>query len=214
MTGEFGRGGLRVLLRGHCLGPIRLVQLDFLLARLPGDLIDWPRLLRGARTLGHLQYPDIVPVYEVGEHAGQPYFTVWLVEGPIARPWTESSSQEVALALARLGKAVHDAHQHAAFRKHLHPARIALDADLHLDRVVREQAGRDVFGLILCECLGDRPPSWAASPDPLPPLHREVLALKCPDRAPGRQYASAAELADEVERFLRGEVVQVRPVAP
>jgi eukaryotic-like serine/threonine-protein kinase len=82
ITGVIAEGGMGVVYRGTDLRLNRPVALKTV-RRDDADLVR--RLRREARLLARLSHPNIVSIYSVAEHDGQPYLVSELVEGESLR---------------------------------------------------------------------------------------------------------------------------------
>jgi serine/threonine-protein kinase len=127
-----GRGGVGVVFRARDLTLKRLVALKMLLAGPYAGPLELGRFRREAEAVAALRHPHIVQVYEVGDLAGQPYFTMEYVEGGSLSQHLEAAPlppRRAAELLAQLASAVQFAHQSGIIHRDLKPANILIAAD-------------------------------------------------------------------------------------
>jgi eukaryotic-like serine/threonine-protein kinase len=265
-----GRGAMGVVWRVRDPALDRVVALKLIAAGRFADAQAIDRFGKEAWAAARLSHPHAIPVYEVGEHDNQPYFTMELVEGQrltdLVRD-TPLAPERAARYVCQIASAIHAAHALGVVHRDLKPSNVLVDkldharvGDFGLARRVdvdgdaslaggavgtpsymppeqaiggRSDARSDVYGLgaILYELLTGRPPFLAdrvvdtlrqvVEVEPAPPrlLNRKVprdletVALKCLCKEPERRYASAAELGDELGRFLAGKPIRSRPMS-
>src|SRR5436190_6723171 len=103
-----------------------------------------------AGAAARLDHPHIVPIYEIGEHRGQVYYSMKLVEGGnLAAQIAESpfSNEDAARLLINIAEAIHFAHQHGVLHRDLKPSNILIDtngprvADFGLAKVIEDESG-------------------------------------------------------------------------
>jgi serine/threonine-protein kinase len=256
----------------------RLVALKMILSGQMATSDERERFLREAELAANLDHPNIVPIIEVAESHGCPFFSMKLIDGEslsrqikrMKRAGTYPDPDTAAQTVATIAHAVDYAHEHGFLHCDLKPSNILVDregrphiTDFGLAKrasedssvslsgailgtpnyMAPEQASgarkrlspaTDVYGLgaLFYELLTGRPPLDAETVmetvvavlerDPIPPRELrpkipkelETICLKCLEKSPQDRYPSAAAVAEELDRYLRGEVIDATTLVP
>lgn len=129
---EIGRGGMGVVYRARQSSLDRQVALKMILRGALASPEDVARFQAEAEAAARLNHPNIVQVYEVGEHLGQPYFSMQHVEGTtLSRKIAEGPlpSREAARLLIPVCRGVAEAHRNGVLHRDLKPSNILIDED-------------------------------------------------------------------------------------
>ncbi len=266
---QIGRGGMGVVYRARQISLNRQVAVKMIQReRLNSDL-ERQRFLAEAQATARLDHPGIVPVYEVGDFNGTPFFSMQLINGrTLADRLSEGPlpQREAASLIAAVARAIDHAHREGILHRDIKPSNILIGADgrplvtdfglaKFLDGAEsltntgsilgtpsymspEQAAGRgalsgptsDIYslGTVLYHSLTGRPPFLATSPIEMalkiiehdPPLPRllepgidrdlEMIVIRCLQKPPDLRYATAGQLADDLESFVRDEPVSAR----
>jgi tetratricopeptide (TPR) repeat protein len=132
VLGVLGRGGMGVVYKARQARLKRLVALKMVTAGAHASSGDLARFQAEAEAVAALQHPNIVQIYEVGEHAGVPYFSLEYVDGGSLagrlrdRPLPP---REAAGLVRTLARAIQYAHERGVIHRDLKPANVLLTAD-------------------------------------------------------------------------------------
>ncbi len=271
---EIGRGAMGVVYKARQHSLERTVAIKMLIRGELASGTDLARFRAEAEAAARLEHAHVVPVYEVGESAGQAYFSMKYIEGTTLARLVAAGPlppRDAAHILATISRAIDHAHRQGILHRDLKPSNVLIDrtgqphvSDFGLAKRLPTNTGGPAFkgltvsgaivgtpsymspeqaagsrgvlspasdvyslGAILYELLTGRPPFQAAThldtlllvleQEPVAPhlLNRkvdrklEMICLKCLQKPPELRYASAGELARDLEAYLEGEPLAI-----
>ena len=282
---QIGRGGMGVVYKARQVALNRRVALKMILAGELASAASVERFHIEAEAAANLHHPNIVPIFEIGEHSGNHYFSMKLVEGesldkvmaefalpkpsdsPLPKAVVRQAQSQIAWLIATVARAANYAHERGILHRDLKPSNILIDAegepfltDFGLAKIAsrgdsvtesgdiigslsymapeqakgnKVSAAADIYslGAILYELLTSKPPFRAETPletlrqvSEQEPEHPQKLnylvdedlatiCLKCLEKDPQRRYATAKDLADDLDRWERFEPIRARPAS-
>jgi serine/threonine-protein kinase len=271
LLSTLGEGAMGVVYKARQRGLKRLVALKMISGAHANER-QRTRFRGEAEAAATLQHPNIVQIYEIGDHDGRPYISLEFVTGGSLEKKIDDTPQAPRYAaemVRTLALAMDHAHHHKIVHRDLKPANVLLTpdgtpkiADFGLakqldDDSVNTQTGTilgtpsymapeqaegktkeigppaDIYalGAVLYDLLTGRPPfrgvslwdtvSQVKTKEVVPPRQLqpsipadlETICLKCLQKEALKRYATAGELAEDLQRFLDGKPIKARPVS-
>jgi serine/threonine-protein kinase len=160
ILGEIARGGMDVVYRAEQKSLKRQVALKMVRSTFLPDEAEILRFHIEAEAAASLDHPAIVPIYEIGEHEGQSYFSMKLIEGGTLKEHLKELKENptaIAAFMAKVARGVHAAHQRGILHRDLKPGNILVSAegDPHItDFGLAKQIGSSATPTLSGEVMG------------------------------------------------------------
>jgi len=125
-----GRGGMGIVYRANQISLNREVAVKMILGDRLASPIERQRFFAEARATAKLEHVGIVPVFDVGEFDGRPFFAMKFIKGRTLSDLMANegvSHRHAATYLEQICRAVHFAHQAGVVHRDIKPSNILID---------------------------------------------------------------------------------------
>ena len=214
---EIARGGMGVVYRARQHGLGREVAVKLLRDGFLAGADDVGRFRVEALAAASLQHPHIVGIHEIGEHAGQPFFSMELIAGQNLAQLTREGpmpARRAAEVVAKIARAVAHAHGRGVLHRDLKPSNVIVDpggdphvTDFGLARRVDSESRFTLTGQVLGTPGYMAPEQALGRSGPLADVYSlgAVLYHLITGRAP---------FVGETPTAVLNQLAQAEPVAP
>lgn len=222
---EIARGGMGVVYKARQTNLNRVVALKMILAGQFASEEDVQRFRTEAEAAANLDHPGIVPIYEIGQHEGQHFFSMGYVDGCSLADRVRNGPlppKEAAELTKKIAESIAFAHSRNVIHRDLKPANVLLDqnrepkvTDFGLARKTDDDSGMTRTGAVM-GTPSYMPPEQAAGKTaevgPLSDVYSLGAILYC--LLTGRPPFQAANPMDTLLQVMEREPVSVSTINP
>ena len=180
LLSEIARGGMGVVYKARQVNLNRIVALKMILAGQLASDEDVKRFYTEAEAAANLDHPGIVPIFEIGEHDGQHYFSMGFIEGHSLADRVKDGPlppTDAASIVRKISEAIAYAHEKGVIHRDLKPANVLMDVsgepkvtDFGLARKLEQDSGLTRTGAVMGTPSYMPPEQAAGKTDEVGPL--------------------------------------------
>jgi WD40 repeat protein/predicted Ser/Thr protein kinase len=225
LLSEIARGGMGVVYKARQVNLNRVVALKMILAGQLASPEDVKRFYAEAEAAANLDHPGIVPIFEIGAHENQHYFSMAYIEGRSLADRVKGGPlppREAAELTRKIAEAMAYAHSKGVIHRDLKPANVLLDAngepkvtDFGLAKKVENDSGLTRTGAVMGTPSYMPPEQAAGKTDdvgPLADVYSLGAILYC--LLTGRPPFQAANPLDTLLQVMEREPVSISTINP
>lgn len=127
---EIGRGGMGIVYRAKTKADGTLVALKMILSGDFASEADRQRFRAEAEAAAQLDHPNIVPINEIGEHNGMPFYSMKFIEGQTLSDRLTAGPlpyRQASLMMQTISMAIQYAHDQGVLHRDIKPSNILID---------------------------------------------------------------------------------------